>query len=506
MAIDLPAALPPEQLVMHVPADAATVELDFRGFRLHLHGSAPASADELERLIEPAEDLSAAVRLLADLYVEAGYPAARLHYFLVDEDLHLLVRRGHLTDIDAPQRLRPYFDDLVGASPLRDRDLEPRRVLASLHADRIGQDYTAEFAPDGLDGRTLQLRAVDDDADPPWLSVGVGNSGNRFTGRYLMDVLVEQSLETGDRFRFGWQTALDGLNDSQRSDRFDDYAAGWSRVHPAGVFGLQAQLKRYAFTVSTPSSAGERASARILELVADWQYPLWAAADHRVIASSQLDYTSKRARLADGTTLQDEAYPSVQAGLEGSWLTSWPAPQQLTLTVGVDLRHGLGRDDDSVDERYVIGRPRLTAALILEDRWELLFHGEAQITRDTVPEQSQWVLGGVDALAAWLPGIAVGDSGSLARLQLSHLETPAPFDIELIPGVFVEYGRARFEPPDPVGRTAELADIGTFLDARHPLGIRARASVARGIADSGIDRDALARAQATFHFSIAVSF
>ena len=106
---------------MHVPADAATVELDFRGFRLHLHGSAPASADELERLIEPAEDLSAAVRLLADLYVEAGYPAARLHYFLVDEDLHLLVRRGHLTDIDAPQRLRPYFCLLYTSPSPRDK-------------------------------------------------------------------------------------------------------------------------------------------------------------------------------------------------------------------------------------------------------------------------------------------------------------------------------------------------------------------------------------------------
>lgn len=514
MAIDLPESLEPTRLEMRRPEQAATSELHFRGFRLHLYGIQPLPTDDLQALVEPAHDLSAAVRLLADLYVDAGFPAAQLHYLLVDKDLYVLTMRGTVNEIDAPEQLQPYFEPLIGRDPLRDRDLERRRILASLHADRIGQDYAAEFEPTGIETSALRLREVNGGPDPTQLSVGVSNTGNRFSGRYLVDVFADHSLASGDRFSAGWQTAPGAFNDEQRAERFDEFIAGWSRVHPLGVFGVQAELTRYAYRLRQPLLAINEADARIVQVEASWQYPLAAGFDHRIIANAQVDYTHKRAELDDGTRLQNEEYPSIELGVEGSWLTPLPKPQQLTLTAGLDLRQGLGSDGEptAVNERqlrYLIGRPRLTAALVVDDRWELLLHGELQITRDTVPEQSQWVLGGVDYLEAWLPGIAVGDSGGLARLQLNYLETGGWFGIELIPGIFAEYGHARFERPyqdlRPAG-TLELADVGAVIEMRHARGLRARASIARGIADNGIDREALDRDEANFYFSVSASF
>ena len=512
MAIDAPPALPPEQIVIRRPAGRANAVLSFRRFRIHILGTLPSSSDRLQRLIEPAEDLSAAVRLLSDHYVRSGYPATQLRYMLIDDDLFLIAMLGQVVDVQAPEVLLPYFEPFVGRSPLRGSDLECARILASLHADRAGLNLAATFEPHDLDGRVLQLRDVNGDIDTRRITLGVGNPGNRFTGRHLADVLAEHGFASGDHLRLGWQTALRGLDDNQRSDRFDEFLAGWSRVTPTGLFGMQAILKQYEFRTAQTALTSAGADGEIIEVQASWERPISASNSHRWLAAAEVDYTYKRSELDDGTRLQREEYPSIEIGLSGSSIMPLPQALQLMLEARLELRHGLGKKDGdprAVNERYLLGRPQVRAALVLDDRWELMMRGELQISRDTVPEQSQWVLGGVGYLDAYLPGVAIGDSGGLLRVELNHLETSPWLGIEWIPGIFAEYGYARFERPLPDLRpagTAEIRDAGARVDMLYARWLRASLSIARGFGESGIGDGDLDRNKANFQFSVSASF
>lgn len=509
MAISYADAMPPEQAEMSVPQGSESATLAFRGHKIHLIGPLLVPVEELQRNVERAKDLSDATRLLAKHYVEAGYPAARLHYMLMDEELFLVVRLGQITGVDGPEALTRYFRGVEDHVPLRDNHLEPARVLASVHADRMGADVAALFETD--DGKTRLKLLPYAELRTTRLQFNFGNPGNRFTGRHFADAEIRKGFSTGDELSAGWQTSISGLSDDDDlgSRDYDDYSAGWSRVTPAGLFGLRARNTEYDFTNTAGDSAGD---ARIVQVETAWMYPLIAGERHRWIVNAKLDYTNKEAELNDGTEIQDEEYASAETGLDVVW-NGGLGEAPLTLEAGAQLRKGLGDHDRLVaqapDFGYLLVRPRALGALLLGDAWDVELQADFQLTNDTVPEQSQWVLGGLDNLAGYLPGVAVGDSGGLLRGTVSYFDIPQLFGVELVPSVFVEYGYARFERPvtgiAPRG-TVELADAGAQLDLRWRHWLRGRIAIARGIGDSGIDQAALDDSEANFYFNLRVSF
>src|SRR5690606_4673206 len=106
------------------------------------------------------------------------------------------------------------------------------------------------------------------------------------------------------------------------------------------------------------------------------------------------------------------------------------------LEAGLGLRKGLGNEvtDEGADLAYLTWRPSLRAEVAWAERLSAGVAAVGQFSQDTVPEQSQWVLGGVDALHAWLPGVAVGDSGALVLLQVGYRLDPVA-GFELLPRV-----------------------------------------------------------------------
>lgn len=510
MAISFPDALPPQQASLTVSQDSAQAVLTFRGFRIHLSGAAPVPQATLQRAIERAEDLSAALRVLSSEYQRAGYPAARLYYMLAGEDLFVAADLGRVTEVVAPEPLVDYFSSVPAHRPLQDTDLEPARILGSLHADRAGLALTSVLEP-GIEGSVLRLQSDEPEVAAARLRAEINNYGNRFTGRHFFELDARRGLSSGDEFNAGWKTSLSALNEDRRADEYNDYRAGWSRVTPAGVFGVAVSAADYAFDVARLlPGASAPAEGRIVQAETAWLYPLIAGQGYRWLVDARLDYTYKKSNLRDGAVLQKEEYASAEGGLSFIWETDWfGAPA--TLETGAQIRRGLGDEDeaDAANLGYLLLRPRLTTGVSLDDHWDLQLDTEVQLTDDTVPEQSQWVLGGPERLAAYLPGIAVGDSGGWGRLQLTYFSGGSLLGIEWIPRAFVEYGYARYETPmaeiRPAG-TVELSDAGAQLDLRYRDWLRGSIGVARGLGESGISAARADEGKANFYFRLAATF
>ena len=125
-----------------------------------------------------------------------------------------------------------------------------------------------------------------------------------------------------------------------------------------------------------------------------------------------------------------------------------------------------------------------------------------------MPEQQQWVLGGVGSVYASLPGLAVGDSGAVARLQWEPPVYPVADLLELGLRSFVEYGMTRFEQ-NVGGRdtgTRSQSDIGAELTGTLPWGLEAAIGTAVELSTSGVSEDAETDADANYYFRLRQTF
>lgn len=133
------------------------------------------------------------------------------------------------------------------------------------------------------------------------------------------------------------------------------------------------------------------------------------------------------------------------------------------------MRKGLGDGETEqagslADLGYLLWRPQLSTKLS-QGSFSTRLDLYAQLTGDTVPEQSQWVLGGLSNIASYLLGVAVGDAGGLARLQLDYKLFGKDERYTVVPRAFVEYGYARDEHAQAglPGGTPTIADAGVEL-------------------------------------------
>lgn len=534
MPLSLPAAMEPlEGVATEVRQGQEHTVLSYGQVRIHLFGSLQLDAGELGSSLSRAADLSAALRALADVYYRAGYPAAQLRYAQDGDDLYVRVTLGEVLRVDLPEPLGKYFADLP-AGPLTDDEFEPRRTLASAHADRAGLDVEPIFLAQPAGGYALDMKHKGGSPDRTAVQAGINNQGGRFVGRYFFDAKARHGFRSGDEVTLGWRTALTGLDNGPRSHGYDEFGAGWNRVTPRGVFGLSARLSKYQFGLSAGGTQiPAQTDTRQIEL--GWLYPVAASFDRRWTINAALDY-SVLERSAEGTAsmplagglvlpngigaasgpdvvLLDQELAAIRIGaaINRSWRTGLGP---LEVDTGVQLRHGLGEDrgDDPqtrADLGYWLARPHLDATLAPGDSWKLQAEARAQLTGDTVPEESQWVLGGAESLRAWLPGVAVGDSGGLVRVQAKYLAIESWPGSRIVPGVFVEYGYAHLEGPQPDSNadgTVTLADVGLQIGFEIGSWLEATASQARVFEQDGLPASVLDAAEADLMFRLTAEF
>lgn len=519
MPIALPAPTAPELGSAEVlrGQGGAYVSAAFQQNQIHVIGPDVVSQDQLTEAISGAENLSDVVRRIQATYYLAGYPAVRAVYALAEPDLYVQITLGKVSKVEAPERYQQYFDGLSSADPLTDEDLEPARTFASLHADRAGEAAIPTFKPDG-DGSVLRIEPNDKGPGRSSIGGGFGNPGNRFVGRHFVDYFAKHSFTTGDEIRATGRHSVETLDDENDSEGYHEHSLGWGKVTPWGLLALQGRFVGYQQTLEVPGLTDPvKFDGSIREVELGWSGLLHAGFFSRWGVGAKVDYTRKDFSTTDGyptetddiQVLQRQEYGSLELSTEYARVLR-PMDTPVELGAGVTVRSGLGDNetDDPVtaaDLGYLLFRPTLSAKVKFSELLTVRLAAIAQISDDTVPEQQQWVMGGVGNIEAYLPGVASGDSGGLARLQFETSQFHL-FGIGIVPRLFAEYGYAKFENASgDAGETQSLADTGVSLAfTRAPF--EASISYAESIKEKNIVREALRDSDANAFFRISVTF
>jgi hypothetical protein len=485
MAIDFPPPLPPQQgELQQLQQNPEATAISFKEYRIHWLGAKPLSDSQMQHAVDNKDTLSDAVRGLAAALYAAGYPASRLSYALSGQDLYVLATIGKVSTVAMDPPIAPYFRGLAGADPLTDDALERRRVLASIHADRAGIAATPSFAPgvsvvpvsDGSSATpsaplssdyTMSLMPNPGEApDQDRFRLEFGNPGNRFVGRYFADLDVRAGTGDGDEFRSFSRFGIHGLNtssdDDSRSGTYGEQNLGWNRVTPFGIFGIGGRYAYYGLQESPIVPMPVTGLIRSGE--AYWLFPLFANINSRTTITAKVDRIGKTTDLRDeDLKVQQELYNSVELG--ASYISSFNfLGHHWDFEGGLSGRKGLGAESaplTTADQSYFLLRPGLRLKYFLTDRYSLGLEASGQYSDATVPEQQQWVLGGLGNLSAYLPGVAVGDKGYLVRAQGEAGAFPVYHGSEIRPRVFVEYGATRYN--DLGGGLPRTADAGVEL-------------------------------------------
>jgi hemolysin activation/secretion protein len=149
----------------------------------------------------------------------------------------------------------------------------------------------------------------------------------------------------------------------------------------------------------------------------------------------------------------------------------------------------------------------LSYSQALPEGYTLAASLSGQYADDTVPQNSQWVIGGLGNLTAWLPAILVGDSGALGRLAVS---TPSRSwgRFSYSGNVFVEAGmvRSHYRPlNEPTTRA--LGDAGLSLTGNIDTGTSIVLAYAWPVWYRNVDRNAInVQGRANVYFSLNQSF
>ncbi|WP_420465856.1 ShlB/FhaC/HecB family hemolysin secretion/activation protein [Panacagrimonas sp.] len=515
MPIALPPPLPPMQGSAEViqQQGSAYVTAAVQGVNLHVIGPNAVSQSDLEAAITASQSMSDAVRLVQGLYYAAGYPGVQVTYALVEPDLYVLVKLGAVSKVEAPAPYDRYLAGVAGAEPLTDDALEPGRTLASLHADRAGQTATPSFIADEAGSMVLRVEPHDGAPKRSFVGAEFGNPGNRFVGRHFLDYFATTSLTTGDEFRATGRHVLEGLSDDRGAKGYHEHSLGWSRVTPWGLFGLSGRYVGYQQNLEIPgfpdliSFDGDIRQAEL-----GWTYLLAADFTSRWTIGAKADYTRKDFSVTESDeSVQRQEYGSAEISTDYTTALR-PLGVQTELGGSIAVRSGLGDDetDDpftAADLGYLLYRPTLSARAYLHEWLTLSLVATGQITSDALPEQQQWVMGGVGNVEAYLPGVASGDTGGIARLQF-ELKGLTLGAATIKPRLFAEYGVARFEEAvfgQPTG-TQAIGDGGVSLVMGLGPNFEAAVSYAESFSEEDIDQEILDDADANVFFRVGAKF
>lgn len=507
MPLDLPPPPEPTPRPLAKVRQGTTQQvLHFQKYRIHVHGDLSPDIDQLARAVSQADSLSNAVRRLALAYRAQGHPVPAVHYALNGNDLFVHVSAGTVTSSAVAEPLAPYFADLPSDRPLRAADFEPARALASLHADRAGLSAQGQFADNG-DGYTFGITNLDQAEDRASIGFALGNPGNRFVGRHFAELDVNYGTEDGEELRVFWRQAVADLNeDGQLAEDYAEQHFAYSHVTPAGIFGAGAKYVRFDQVI-----ADTEFDASLFQGELYWTQILMADFKQRLSTQLKIDRTLKETELsADGTDLQREPYDSAEALAGYSRGGHWLGQRRFDTELGLIVRHGINEFSSprtAADLDYLLYRPSLRLGTQLSGAWDVRWQSSAQITDNRVPEQQQWVLGGMGNLHAWLPGVAVGDSGWLSRIEVTR-QAWASGDWRIAPKAFVEAGISQREKPQTgqSSERSELADAGLSFHLHYQDWAELQLAVARPLSERGVDPAVLDQTEADFFFRLSLRY
>ena len=242
MSVSLPPpTVPTESGAAEIRAQPPVRSLKFEQYTLELHGADVVSDALYDGIVEVSTSLSDVVRRLSAACYAAGYPACQIRYARVDNTVYVLLDTRGVDRVMGAPHIAKYFRGLEGDDSLTVHSLEPRRFLATMHADRAGT-VAQPVIKDGDDGETVMDIASVESEVASKLSAEFGNPGTRFVGRYLGSFNAGIGSVWGDEITLGWREGFTQIGSNANDGDYHELNLAVSRVTPWGIFGGGAIL------------------------------------------------------------------------------------------------------------------------------------------------------------------------------------------------------------------------------------------------------------------------
>ncbi len=555
MAIDLPPVLPP------VLADEASyyelkrgvsntlgIQGNIAGTTIRVYGNQKLDAEAVRAMIAEAAVPSEFIKQLTRAYYDDGNILTRVLYFREGTTVSVFISEYELAGVEGSESITPYFVGLRGDSDLTLGEFYNARELANIRSERSGVNYRTHF--EVLDGNQATLVLEPEpvaDHDATDIFVELNNRGSRFAGRYYGIAGLQHNFASGTQATLAYQHAFSDLGGSRLGSDLDQLKFSLDHPFTFGLYGIELAHVEYKSTVeSVQTTQGSctllilgctPASSQTTERGADGEVSEMALTGKQYLYSTPLAGISLSQRLehvdtkveADGLSdpLLDETYQVAELGVD---YVRRPVPVSgdSSLQAGLKVRYGLGGDGGTLD-RYdefraqnpsssvpdVVPAARSADFLTLHPsvdyhwryapQWVASASFKGQFANEQLPQQQQYVLGGMYALSAYLPGALIGDEGYLLRLNVTTRRNWWGFDWR--PSVFIEHGAAWFnETASDLGDSQSASDIGIRLATEFGDGLSMDIVAATPLSKDVSDEDRLEDAEADFFWRLRKVF
>ena len=492
-------------------AEAAATEaplvVQSHGLRYTVNGNTLLAPREVQVALQGATTPEQAIAALRRAYTDKGYFLVAVVAGVQGQDVRVSITQGRLAHVQGPHDLAVYFEGLLGRDTVRNAEVVRRGLLAQAYAATNNEQPKISFLPAAESGTsTLQIAAVPlQHSHTASGSLTVGNLGNRYAGRDLVQ-LQGQLQHRGYTLQASHSRALTGLDEDSRGAYFAATGATLSKITPAGWFQLDGNATRYRLGVAfAPLDPG--GMVKVFGVAATQL--LFADDARRWTLGEGLHRVHDRETVFDGAyALRDQRYDVLDLTTQASWRVPGLAGRPASLSAGGGFKlgglggaEGFSQGPGMPKEHFRVYTARAGIDQPLAAGYSAQLDLTAQTTPDTLPSYEQWILGGSNALSAWLPGTLVGDRGYLGRFTLQAPAWPLGA-LKLHAGVFAEHGAARYHYV-PAGGPAwqRLADAGVSLNLDLPrLDAHAMLSYAHPLGQSNVPADLRRRQRAHAFF------
>lgn len=513
-----PAHLPTPAPALVAPASteassASALAVDSHGFHYTVTGNTllkPAAViATLQRATTPAQAIGA----LKQVYAKQGYFLVAVVARVGAQEVQVDVVQGRLAHVEGPADLAAYFTGLQGRDTLRTPEVVRQGLLAQAYAATDGQQPRLSFQPAAEPGAsTLHIDTTPlKDSHTVGGSLTLGNLGNRYAGHDLAQ-LQGQLQQHGFTVQASHTRALTGIDKDSRGAYYASTNLTISKVTPVGWFQLDGSTTRYAlgqaFAPLDPGGTVKVWGGLATQL-------LFADDTRRWTLSEGMHRVRDRETVFDGIyALRDQRYDVLDLSTQASWRVQGFAGRTASVGFSGGLKfgglggpRGFSNGTGMPNAHFSIYTAQLNLDQALAGGYSVRLDLSAQTTPDTLPSYEQWVLGGMNALAAWLPGTLAGDRGYLGRVTVQAPSWQLG-GLRLRPNAFVEHGASRYHyiPANSPSWQA-LDDGGVSLALDWPaLSAHAVLTYARPLGSRQVPADVRAKQRAHTFFYVQVDF
>jgi len=472
--------------------------------------------EKVEAAIKSATTPKEALDALNRAYVDAGYFLVVIGGQVDKKLVAFQVLQGRISEIEAPDDLRPYFRGIYNRSDLSQSMLIRDSAIAEIYASRQGVRPKGSFSPAKEMGGT-KLTVVEEeipDAKPWAAGLVFNNLGGRFSSRYTWGASGAVRPGGGLEFTGTYTQGIPGLTSDSAGASYRTGTLGASVVTPWGIYALNYSQTQYqigeAGAPVFPSGEVEFVGLSGTQLV-------YSDAATRIVLTEGLTRFSNSQSVFEGLTeIVDQNYSVANAGAAYNRTFSLFGQNSsfgatVTVAKGFSPRTGsfLPADLGIPDPHFLLTQASATATLGLPYGLSAGVAINGQHTSYVLPQSQQWVLGGFGNLSAWLPAVLIGDSGALGRVTLSS-PTWQWNAFTFTASGFGEAGMSRLEQRG-VGEpyTRGLGDAGFSISGSTTTGTSLTLAYAwpvwyRNI--EGVVRDNADRTRANLYFTLNQSF